>query len=132
MPEPGPSARAAEAGPRVRIAVPGSDTVREVDVTRGSVPATRTAPPAAGSATRETVKAAVPANLPPSFQAAVSQLRLEALVYAQSPGDRKVFINGRRYLQGDTLDDGILVEKIVEEGAVLSYRGHRYVLRHFR
>jgi general secretion pathway protein B len=116
----------------VRIAVPGSDTVREVDVTRGSVPATRTAPPAAGSATRETVKAAVPANLPPSFQAAVSQLRLEALVYAQSPGDRKVFINGRRYLQGDTLDDGILVEKIVEEGAVLSYRGHRYVLRHFR
>ena len=30
MPEPGPSARASEAGPRMRITVPGSDMVREV------------------------------------------------------------------------------------------------------
>jgi hypothetical protein len=62
----------------------------------------------------------------------VSRLRLEALVYADSPKDRKVFISGRRYVEGDKLDDGIVVERIVEEGAVLTYLGHRYVLRHFR
>lgn len=131
IPDPGSSVRTAESGPRVRITVPGSDAAREVEVARGAAAGTPAPPPSAGSA-GASVKAAVPADLPPSFRAAVSQLRLEALVYAQSPGDRKVFINGRRYLEGETLDGGILVEKIVEEGALLSYRDHRYVLRHFR
>lgn len=72
------------------------------------------------------------ADLPESFREAISQLRLEALVFADSPKDRKVFINGRRYVEGEQLEDGILVERIIEEGAVLSHGGHRYVLRHFR
>ena len=72
------------------------------------------------------------ADLPEPFREALAQLRLEALVFADSPKDRKVFINGRRYVEGEKLEDGILVERIIEEGAVLSYGGHRYVLRHFR
>jgi hypothetical protein len=74
----------------------------------------------------------MPADLPSPFRDAVSQLRLEALVYADKPEDRKVFINSRRYVEGDKLDNGIVVERIVEEGAVLAYAGHRFVLRHFR
>lgn len=113
---PAPMVPPAPAAPRVRVTVPAPP---------GDAAAARDAPRAA-------VKATVPADLPAPFRAAVSQLRLEALVYADSPKDRKVFINGRRYVEGDKLDDGIVVERIVEEGAVLSYLGHRYVLRHFR
>ncbi len=53
-------------------------------------------------------------------------------MYADNPKDRKVFISGRRYVEGDKLDSGIVVERIVEEGVVLSYAGQRHVLRHFR
>jgi len=142
----------APAAPRVRVTVPASpgDAAVARDAAtpeqsgtperpavaepspRDPAPTTGATPPPARPAPRAAVKATVPAGLPAPFRDAVSRLRLEALVYADSPKDRKVFINGRRYVEGDKLDDGIVVERIVEEGAVLSYLGHRYVLRHFR
>jgi general secretion pathway protein B len=89
-------------------------------------------PPAATAPRRQAAKTTAVADLPEPFREAVSELRLEALVFADSPKDRKVFINGRRYMEGDKLEDGILVERIIEEGAILSHGGHRFVLRHFR
>ncbi len=49
-------------------------------------------------------------------------------VFAADPAKRAVFINGRRYTQGAQIAEGPVVEEITREGAVLSYRGRRFVL----
>jgi hypothetical protein len=56
-------------------------------------------------------------------------LRLEALIYADVPAERMVFINGRRYREGDSIDGRLRVEEIREDGVELSDQGRRFSLR---
>jgi len=56
------------------------------------------------------------------------QLRLDLHVYAVHPEDRFVMINMRRLREGDSLPDGVRVESITPEGAVMSYNGSRFML----
>lgn len=64
--------------------------------------------------------AAVPAGLP--------ELSVDLHVFTADPAKRAVFINGRRYTQGAHIAEGPIVEEITREGAVLSYRGRRFLL----
>lgn len=73
-----------------------------------------------------------PEELPADFREAVARLRLEVLVFAERAAERQVFINGRKYHQGQMIDEMIVVEEIVDEGVVLAWRGHRHLLRHSR
>jgi general secretion pathway protein B len=57
------------------------------------------------------------------------KLALQALVYSEVPRQRMVFINGRKYVEGDTVEGDLRLETITEEGALLSYQGQRYLLR---
>jgi hypothetical protein len=59
----------------------------------------------------------------------VQALRLNVLVYSERPADRMVFINSRRYVEGERVDGKHLVEEITPEGAVLSHEGQRFLLR---
>jgi general secretion pathway protein B len=59
-------------------------------------------------------------NLPP--------LRLDVHVYSSVPAERFAFINGRKYSEGQALSEGPLVERISQDGVVLSYRNQRFVL----
>jgi general secretion pathway protein B len=75
-----------------------------------------------------------PSSTPPQVASAAGQdviakLRLQFLVYSDVPSERLVFINNRKYLEGQSVDGGVAVERITPEGAVLSYQGQRYVLR---
>ncbi len=56
------------------------------------------------------------------------ELSVDLHVFAADPAKRAVFINGRRYTQGAQIAEGPVVEEITREGAVLSYRGRRFVL----
>jgi type II secretory pathway component PulC len=56
-------------------------------------------------------------------------LRLEALIYAEAPAERMVFINGRRYREGDSIEGRLKVEEIREDSVELSDQGHRFPLR---
>jgi Type II secretion system protein B len=56
-------------------------------------------------------------------------LKLEALIYSDLPAQRMVFINGRRYVEGDMVDGKLRVEEIQEEGVALSDQGRRFTLR---
>jgi general secretion pathway protein B len=47
-------------------------------------------------------------------------------VYDEDPGRRFVYINGRRIREGSDSREGIGVEEILPDGAVLSYDGHRF------
>jgi general secretion pathway protein B len=76
-----------------------------------------TPPPAPATAAR--------APAPPE----AAGLRLEALIYAEAPAERMVFINGRRYREGDSIDGRLKIEEIREDSVELSDQGRRFALR---
>ena len=59
----------------------------------------------------------------------ISKLKLTVHVWADKPAERLVFINGRKYVQGDRIEDKVLLEEITPEGAAVSYQGRRSLLR---
>ena len=61
-------------------------------------------------------------------QTGLPPLSVDLHIFADDPAKRAVFINGRRYTQGATIAEGPMVEQITHEGAVLSYRGRRFLL----
>ncbi len=70
-----------------------------------------------------------PQAKPTSLREAMSKLTISLLVYADAEPDRKVYINGKKYVKGDLVEGRYLIESITQEGAVLSYQGERAVLR---
>lgn len=71
-------------------------------------------------------------GVPLYTQAAVAtqlpQLRLDLHAYAVRPQDRWVIINMHKLHEGDSLPEGVRVESITPEGAVLSFQGSRFLL----
>ncbi len=59
---------------------------------------------------------------------AVPTLHLELHAYSAQPRDRFVFINGRKYVEGDRLAEGPVLVSIAPTGAVLSHAGRRFML----
>jgi general secretion pathway protein B len=58
----------------------------------------------------------------------IPQLRLDLHVFAVRQQDRFVMINMHKLHEGDTTPEGVHVENITPEGAVLSYNGSRFLL----
>jgi hypothetical protein len=58
-----------------------------------------------------------------------SALRIEVLVWAPERARRMVYLNGRRYVEGEKLDDGTVVEQIARDGVILVHQGQRVRLR---
>ena len=56
------------------------------------------------------------------------QLRLDLHVYAARPQDRFVMINMHKLREGEALPEGVRLESVTPEGAVLSYNGSRFLL----
>jgi general secretion pathway protein B len=59
---------------------------------------------------------------------ALPELHLDVHVYATRPADRFVYINMRKYHEGNTLQEGPVLERIRRDGAVLNYQGVRFLL----
>jgi general secretion pathway protein B len=66
----------------------------------------------------------------PSVEAAsgLPGLTVDLHIFTNDPAKRAIFINGRRYTQGAHIAEGPIIEEITREGAVLSYRGRRFLL----
>jgi general secretion pathway protein B len=60
------------------------------------------------------------ANLP--------ELHLDIHVYAAQPAERFVFLNNRKYREGDETPEGTKIERIARDGVVLNHRGVRFLL----
>jgi general secretion pathway protein B len=58
----------------------------------------------------------------------VPPLKLELHAYSDRPAERYVFVNGRKYVEGDTLADGPKVVTIEPNGVILSQLGRRFLL----
>ena len=59
---------------------------------------------------------------------AVPPLRLELHAFSAQPRARFVFINGRKYVEGDRLVEGPLLVAIEPAGAVLTHGGRRFMI----
>ena len=67
-------------------------------------------------------------TMPPDFQRSLPELTVNIHIYAPREVDRILYINNRQYHSGERVGDGIVVEEIVEDGAVLSFHGQRFKL----
>lgn len=59
---------------------------------------------------------------------ALPSLRLELHAWSGQPKDRFVFINGRKYVEGQRLTEGPQLVSIEPTGAVLAHAGRRFLL----
>ncbi len=95
-------------------------------------PAEAVAPPPAPDPTLLPFSAAtVPGLRPaatPEDTAGLPQLSMDLHVFSDDPARRAVFINGRRYQRGGVLTEGPTLREITREGAILDYRGQRFLL----
>lgn len=55
-------------------------------------------------------------------------MRLDIHVYSNNPTERFVFINMRKYLEGQVLSEGPTLERITPDGAILNSQGLRFLL----
>ena len=90
--------------------------------------------------------AVAPATIPPQAEAQSAQevlptpmdlaasgtslpeLHLDIHVYSAKPAERFVFVNMRKYTEGQALKEGPTLERITAEGAILNHHGLRYLL----
>jgi general secretion pathway protein B len=117
-----------DAGPR-----PATRTPAPVADAPASAPAPLAAAPSVAQAPQASAPASSEATLPSAAALAaegigVPPLKLELHAYSDRPAERYVFVNGRKYAEGDTLADGPKVVTIEPNGVVLSQLGHRFLL----
>jgi general secretion pathway protein B len=93
-------------------------------------PATEPTTSALGGHVRRGTESGVPLYQDAATTAGTSlpQLRLDLHAFAARPQDRFVMINMHKVHEGDMLPEGVRVESITPDGAVLSYKGSRFLL----
>ena len=98
------------------------DALREPGTSADALtpPATAAVTPSDGGSSRTAPPAPAPASL---------RLALDVLVYSEVPAERLVFINGRKYVEGQMVDEGAVIEHITPDGAILRHEGRQIVLR---
>ena len=88
--------------------------------------------PAAGAplAIAGNTEAGVPTlhELPTSVAAALPALHLDLHVFSDDRAQRFVIVNGQRLREGGQLREGLAVVRITPLGAILDYRGNRFLL----
>jgi general secretion pathway protein B len=92
--------------------------------------------PAVAPATIPAQGAAQPAQdevLPTQADLAASgtvlpDLHLDIHVYSAKPAERFVFVNMRKYTEGQALKEGPTLERITTDGAILNHHGLRFLL----
>jgi hypothetical protein len=64
----------------------------------------------------------------PSAPVPAPTATLQVIVYSDVPAQRMVFIDGRRYREGDAFDPETVLERITADGVVMKRRGQRFVI----
>jgi general secretion pathway protein B len=55
-------------------------------------------------------------------------MRLDIHVYSTNPRERFVFVNMRKYVEGQATNEGSTVDRITTDGAILNHHGTRFLL----
>ena len=136
--EPVPSVPAPEAPaatlPVIPAPAPTRPRERSERSTAASVtpvtPAPVSPPPAPrpASASAVTPKPPLLETLPAGVRRGMPALHLDIHVYSPDVGRRFVVINGRRFREGDPLEEGPVLEAVIADGAILRQGGQRFRL----
>jgi general secretion pathway protein B len=97
------------------------------DMARAPAPAPETS---AAARARDTEDARLPryTDLVVRGELNVPHLHIDIHVYSENPAQRFVFINMRRYDEGQATSEGPRVERITPLGVVMDYQGQRFFL----
>ncbi|MFP5349332.1 MAG: general secretion pathway protein GspB [Gammaproteobacteria bacterium] len=135
---PVPKAAAAAPAPPKQAAAPVRDLVEQTRIAPKPAPRPTARDPGSTSTAVSAPASPFPARpgddvrllrvMPPDFQRALPEMVVNIHVYAATEAERILYINNRQYHAGDKVRDDIIVEEIVEDGAVLNYRGQRFKL----
>jgi len=106
---------------------PGPSIVRPIEAPSVAPLPSGAAAPEARSATESTASLPTLGALA-ATGVALPDLHLDIHVYSTQPAERFVFVNMRKYHEGDTLSEGPSIERITPDGAVLNQQGQRFVL----
>ena len=68
------------------------------------------------------------ADLPPAFRNSLPKMALSLHVYDDNAERRFVRINKKKYREGDTLKEGPVLDAIVPDGMVLSFRNKQFIV----
>ncbi|HXW09715.1 MAG TPA: general secretion pathway protein GspB [Steroidobacteraceae bacterium] len=117
-PPPGPPAVTRQAAPTRRGGTVVYAPIPEAEDLSYAPPPAAPAPAADNLPTADEVSA----------RGGLPELHLDLHVYANTPQQRFIFVNSRKYREGEALQEGPIVEQITATGAVLSYRGARFKL----
>lgn len=115
-----PAAPLADVAGRPRSA-PG-DTVAAPPAPVATIANTTTGP------VMEPAEAPLLRSLPAEFRRTLPELAVTIHVYAPDEAGRVLYINNRQYRRGEAVAEGLYVEEILPDGALLSYRGQRFRL----
>ena len=85
-------------------------------------------PPRASSSDGESDPRLPTINDPALQGANLPEMHLDIHVYATQPAERFVFLNNRKYREGDETPEGTTIERITRDGVVLSHRGVRFLM----
>ena len=133
VPEPPPAPPSAP--PQRTAPVRSAETRPPAASTQPAAPAQVTVPPPANReplARSQPEAKAVAAPPPPAasnLQERASKLKIEVLVWSDNPKERMVFLSGRKYVEGQTLTGGEVIEQIAQDGIVLVHEGQRARVR---
>ncbi|HYL01168.1 MAG TPA: general secretion pathway protein GspB [Steroidobacteraceae bacterium] len=122
---PGPAPSGAPAAPAGSLAGAGEPPPNPDDL----APAAEPPPPGGLGRVKRGTDAGVPLyqQLAAAPGSQLPQLRLDLHAYAERPEDRWVLINMHRLREGDSLE-GVRLERITPDGAVLSWQGTQFLL----
>jgi type II secretory pathway component PulC len=66
--------------------------------------------------------------VPVAIQDLIPKMQLQVVVYSETPAERLVFINNHKYLEGQTIEGRVVIERITPDSAILNYEGTRFTL----
>jgi len=65
-------------------------------------------------------------DLPQAFRNNLDLPRLDVHVYSEAPQGRFIMVNLKKFREGETLPNGMVLEEILPDGMALSYQGERF------
>lgn len=68
-------------------------------------------------------------QLPEDVRNALPVLKISLLAYSVPPSGRFIYLNSRKYGEGDRVDGKVKVHRITRGGAILEYQGQRFLLQ---
>lgn len=128
-PQPAPATVEVQA-PAVSAPQPEPKPEPATTVMTPPTPLPAVAEPAAGETAKPEPAVALPTfawhQMPQPLRDATGPLELNVHVYSDTPGRRFVFINNRRYREGETLREGPVLERVMPNGVALTFREQRF------